>query len=98
MTQPNKEHQLKQRLEVVEGLIDERTEEVWQASGVEARKRFSVEEVRAIGRAMYGKGYHDALTEDLPGQLLLEAGYLPPFLADLLQDAGIELPAEEPSP
>ena len=50
--------------------------DLWrEAAGIE---EWSLEVVAAFMRAAYGKGYCDALTEDVPGSLCADHGYRVP--------------------
>jgi len=65
------------RIELLELDIDVRLADLWaEASEV---SDWSLEVVAAFMRAAYGKGYCDALTEDLPGSLCREHGYKIPL-------------------
>ena len=60
--------------------IDLRLADLWrEAAGI---TDWSLEVVAAFMRAAYGKGYCDALTEDLPGALCAEHGYRVPQRSD----------------
>ena len=64
------------RIELLELDIDLRLNDLWrEALGIE---EWSLEVVSAFMRAAYGKGYCDALTEELPGSLCAEHGYRVP--------------------
>ena len=61
------------RIDLLELDIDLRLTDLWrEAAEIED---WSIEVVAAFMRAAYGKGYCDALTEDLPGSLCHEHGY-----------------------
>ena len=61
------------RIELLELDIDVRLIDLWtEASEV---GEWNLEVVAAFMRAAYGKGYCDALTEELPGSLCEEHGY-----------------------
>jgi len=61
------------RIDLLELDIDLRLTDLWrEAAGIED---WSLEVVAAFMRAAYGKGYCDALTEDIPGTLCEEHGY-----------------------
>jgi len=63
-------------MELLELDIDLRLNDLWrEALGIE---EWSLEVVSAFMRAAYGKGYCDALTEELPGSLCAEHGYRVP--------------------
>ena len=64
------------RIELLELDIDLRLGELW--SEALATDEWSLEVVAALMRAAYGKGYCDALTEDEPGSLCREHGYIVP--------------------
>jgi hypothetical protein len=64
------------RIDLLELDIDLRLTELWrEANGIE---EWSLEVVAAFMRAAYGKGYCDALTEELPGSLCADHGYRVP--------------------
>ena len=64
------------RIDLLELDIDLRLTELWrEAAGIE---EWSLEVVAAFMRAAYGKGYCDALTEELPGSLCADHGYRVP--------------------
>lgn len=64
------------RIELLELDIDLRLTDLWvEASEVE---EWSLDVVAALMRAAYGKGYCDALTEDEPGSLCRDHGYIVP--------------------
>lgn len=64
------------RIELLELDIDLRLTDLWvEASEVE---EWSLDVVAALMRAAYGKGYCDALTEDEPGSLCRDHGYVVP--------------------
>jgi len=61
------------RIDLLELDIDLRLTDLWrEAADV---SEWNLEIVAAFMRAAYGKGYCDALTEDLPGALCHEHGY-----------------------
>ena len=61
------------RIELLELDIDVRLADLWgEACEV---GDWNLDVVAAFMRAAYGKGYCDALTEDLPGSLCQEHGY-----------------------
>jgi len=61
------------RIDLLELDIDLRLADLWrEAAGI---TDWSLDVVAAFMRAAYGKGYCDALTEDLPGSLCEEHGY-----------------------
>jgi hypothetical protein len=65
------------RIDLLELDIDLRLADLWrEASEIED---WNLEVVAAFMRAAYGKGYCDALTEDLPGALCEEHGYRVPM-------------------
>ena len=64
------------RIDLLELDIDMRLVDLWrEAAGI---SEWSLEVVAAFMRAAYGKGYCDALTEDLPGSLCADHGYRVP--------------------
>lgn len=64
------------RVDLLELDIDLRLNDLWrEALGIE---EWSIEVVSAFMRAAYGKGYCDALTEDVPGSLCADHGYRVP--------------------
>jgi hypothetical protein len=64
------------RIDLLELDIDLRLTELWrEAAGIE---EWSLDVVAAFMRAAYGKGYCDALTEELPGSLCADHGYRVP--------------------
>src|SRR3954451_6521495 len=64
------------RIDLLELDIDLRLADLWrEASTI---NDWSLEVVAAFMRAAYGKGYCDALTEDLPGSLCADHGYRVP--------------------
>ena len=64
------------RIDLLELDIDLRLNDLWrEAIGIE---EWSIEVVSAFMRAAYGKGYCDALTEELPGSLCADHGYRVP--------------------
>jgi hypothetical protein len=64
------------RIDLLELDIDLRLNDLWrEALGIE---EWSIEVVSAFMRAAYGKGYCDALTEELPGSLCADHGYRVP--------------------
>ena len=65
------------RIELLELDIDVRLADLWgEACDV---GDWNLEVVAAFMRAAYGKGYCDALTEDLPGSLCRDHGYRIPL-------------------
>jgi hypothetical protein len=64
------------RIELLELDIDLRLTDLWcEAAEVD---EWNLEVVAALMRAAYGKGYCDALTEDQPGSLCRDHGYVVP--------------------
>jgi hypothetical protein len=64
------------RIELLELDIDLRLSDLWgEALAVD---EWSIDVVAALMRAAYGKGYCDALTEDDPGALCRDHGYVVP--------------------
>jgi hypothetical protein len=64
------------RIDLLELDIDLRLADLWvEAAEVE---EWGIEVVAALMRASYGKGYCDALTEDDPGSLCRDHGYVVP--------------------
>jgi hypothetical protein len=64
------------RIELLELDIDLRLADLWiEAAEVE---EWTIDVVAALMRASYGKGYCDALTEDEPGSLCRDHGYVVP--------------------
>jgi hypothetical protein len=64
------------RIDLLELDIDLRLADLWrEASGI---TDWSLDVVAAFMRAAYGKGYCDALTEELPGSLCEDHGYRVP--------------------
>jgi hypothetical protein len=64
------------RIDLLELDIDLRLADLWrEASGI---SEWTLDVVAAFMRAAYGKGYCDALTEELPGSLCAEHGYRVP--------------------
>jgi hypothetical protein len=64
------------RIELLELDIDLRLTDLWaEAAEVD---EWSMDVVAALMRAAYGKGYCDALTEDEPGSLCRDHGYVVP--------------------
>ncbi len=64
------------RIDLLELDIDLRLTDLWrEAAGI---GEWSLEVVAAFMRAAYGKGYCDALTEELPGALCADHGYRVP--------------------
>ena len=62
------------RIELLELDIDLRLADLWaEAAEVD---EWSLDVVAALMRAAYGKGYCDALTEDEPGSLCRDHGYV----------------------
>ncbi len=67
-------------IDLLELDIDLRLTDLWrEAAGIE---EWSLEVVAAFMRAAYGKGYCDALTEELPGALCADHGYRVPERAN----------------
>ena len=65
------------RIELLELDIDLRLADLWREA-FEVQD-WTLETVAAHMRAAYGKGYCDALTEDVPGSLCTDHGYrIPP--------------------
>jgi hypothetical protein len=64
------------RIELLELDIDVRLADLW--SEALAVDEWSLDVVAALMRAAYGKGYCDALTEDEPGSLCRDHGYVVP--------------------
>jgi hypothetical protein len=64
------------RIELLELDIDVRITDLW-AEAVEVDD-WSLDVVAALMRAAYGKGYCDALTEEEPGSLCRDHGYVVP--------------------
>ncbi len=65
------------RIELLELDIDVRIADLWgEAAEVED---WSLDVVAALMRAAYGKGYCDALTEEEPGSLCRDHGYVVPM-------------------
>jgi len=61
------------RIDLLELDIDLRLTDLWrEAADI---SEWSLDVVAAFMRAAYGKGYCDALTEDLPGSLCHDHGY-----------------------
>jgi hypothetical protein len=61
------------RIDLLELDIDLRLADLWrEATTID---EWSLEVVAAFMRAAYGKGYCDALTEELPGSLCADHGY-----------------------
>jgi hypothetical protein len=67
---------LPSRIDLLELDIDLRLADLWREAG--EIDDWNIEVVAAFMRAAYGKGYCDALTEDLPGSLCEEHGYRVP--------------------
>jgi len=65
------------RIDLLELDIDLRLSDLWrEAADVQ---EWNLDVVAAFMRAAYGKGYCDALTEELPGSLCEDHGYrIPP--------------------
>ena len=61
------------RIDLLELDIDLRLADLWREA-VDVSD-WSLEIVAAFIRAAYGKGYCDALTEELPGSLCVDHGY-----------------------
>jgi hypothetical protein len=64
------------RIDLLELDIDLRLTDLWREAG--EITEWNLDVVAAFMRAAYGKGYCDALTEDLPGTLCAEHGYRVP--------------------
>ena len=64
------------RIDLLELDIDLRLADLWREA-VDVSE-WSLEVVAAFIRAAYGKGYCDALTEELPGSLCVDHGYRMP--------------------
>jgi hypothetical protein len=64
------------RIELLELDIDLRLSDLWCEAG--EVDEWSIEVVAALMRAAYGKGYCDALTEESPGSLCRDHGYVVP--------------------
>ena len=64
------------RIDLLELDIDLRLADLWREAG--DIPDWSLDVVAAFMRAAYGKGYCDALTEDMPGTLCEEHGYRVP--------------------
>lgn len=65
------------RIDLLELDIDLRLADLWREACEIGE--WNLEVVAAFIRAAYGKGYCDALTEDLPGELCHKHGYkIPP--------------------
>ena len=68
------------RIDLLELDIDLRPADLWrEAASID---EWSLEVVAAFMRAAYGKGYCDALTEELPGSLCADHGYRVPERRD----------------
>jgi hypothetical protein len=64
------------RIELLELDIDLRLTDLWaEAAEID---EWGLDVVAALMRAAYGKGYCDALTEDEPGSLCRDHGYVVP--------------------
>lgn len=61
------------RVELLESDIDTRLHELWQEAFLVSD--WTLEGVAVFMRAAYGRGYVDALTEDMPGELCRAHGY-----------------------
>ena len=61
------------RIDLLELDIDLRLSDLWREAG--EITEWNIDVVAAFIRAAYGKGYCDALTEDLPGSLCHDHGY-----------------------
>jgi hypothetical protein len=61
------------RIELLELDMDIRLAQLWAEAG--EISEWNLETMAAFIRAAYGKGYCDALTDPVPGQLLLDHGY-----------------------
>ena len=70
---PSRVGQRPSRLDLLELDIDLRLTDLWREACTITD--WSIEVVAAFMRASYGKGYCDALTEDLPGSLCHDHGY-----------------------
>jgi hypothetical protein len=64
------------RIDLLELDIDLRLADLWREAAV--IDEWSLEVVAAFMRAAYGKGYCDALTEEMPGSLCADHGYRVP--------------------
>jgi len=64
------------RIDLLELDIDLRLTDLWREAADVGE--WNLEIVAAFMRAAYGKGYCDALTEELPGSLCEEHGYRVP--------------------
>ena len=64
------------RIDLLELDIDLRLSDLWREAG--EITDWNIDVVAAFMRAAYGKGYCDALTEDSPGSLCHDHGYLTP--------------------
>ncbi len=74
------------RIELLELDIDLRLTDLWsEAAEVD---EWSLEVVAALMRAAYGKGYCDALTEEEPGALCRDHGYVVPGRRQALRPTG----------
>jgi len=79
------------RIDLLELDIDLRLTDLWrEAADV---TEWNLEVVAAFMRAAYGKGYCDALTEDVPGSLCEDHGYQIPAR----RTPGAEAPSLPPS-
>jgi hypothetical protein len=68
------------RIDLLELDIDLRLADLWREA--DTIEDWSLEVVAAFMRAAYGKGYCDALTEELPGSLCADHGYRVPKRRD----------------
>jgi hypothetical protein len=68
------------RIDLLELDIDLRLADLWREAA--DTTEWSLEVVAAFMRAAYGKGYCDALTEELPGSLCADHGYRVPQRRD----------------
>ena len=64
------------RIDLLELDIDLRLTDLWREAA--SIGEWSLDVVAAFMRAAYGKGYCDALTEELPGSLCADHGYRVP--------------------
>lgn len=64
------------KIELLELDIDIRLADLWAEA--ESISDWSLEKVAAFMRAAYGRGYCDSLTEERPGSLCLDHGYMVP--------------------
>jgi hypothetical protein len=84
------------RIDLLELDIDLRLTDLWrEAAGIE---EWSLDVVAAFMRAAYGKGYCDALTEELPGALCADHGYRVPERANNAGAKGAAQPSNVSKP